>query len=69
MRVLSVAEGVVTASDCNILAFRMRSATTPEQVRSLDDIGRPSSINAAADAWAWERLQTLAKTMARINES
>lgn len=48
---LSVTEVVVAPSDCNILAFRMRGATTPEEVRSCDDVVRPSPTNAAADGW------------------
>lgn len=50
-RVLRSVTDIITPSDCNILAFRMRSATTPEEVRSFDDVVRPSPTNAAAEGW------------------
>lgn len=59
----------MTTSDCKLPAFRLRCVTTPEEVRSFDDIVQPSPTNTAAEAWTLERLQILAKTIARINES
>ena len=43
----------------------MRSAVTPEEARSFDHAVHLFPTNAAADAWNWERLQTLATPIAR----
>lgn len=70
-------------SDCNLKRHPPRESTRPItqpslQVRapidsgisgSFDDAVHFSPTNAAADAWTWERLQTLARPIARINGS